>query len=237
MGRPIKDKFFGGTISPGQNFARGGNTGVGGEGILTIVVVNTATNSGYSTTTNTTWVASAPDIAGGIPASGTAQVRYDSGTGRIQTLTVTQPGSGYNTTASLTLTFTPSSAGTAATFVATTSSNRQNAIQIISYLTTGSSAISGGDIIEQRSSRRYAVRNTQGVGTCKLSTGTLTAGNMHIIASDWTGATYWVTKLTARKARVVNRTSTSTAIYGMNKLAPWTVGSTTGTYVTLSHTV
>jgi hypothetical protein len=237
MGRPIKDKFFGNSNYPYNNFARGGNTGVGGEGITSIVITNTATNSGYSTTTNVTWVASTPDIAGGIAATGTAVVGYYSGSGRIQSLTVSNAGSGYQTTASLALTFTPSSAGTAATFVATTSSNRQNAIQIISYISTGSSAISGGDIIEQRSSQRYLVRNTQGVGVCKLSTGTLAAGGMQIIASDWTGATYWVTKLTARKARVVNRTSTSTAIYGMNKMAPWTVGSSTGTYVTLSHTV
>jgi hypothetical protein len=236
MGRPIKEKFFGNTISPFTNYARGGKSGVGGEGIPTIVIVNTATNSGYSTTTNTTWVASTPDIAGGIPASGTALVQYHGGTGRIQSLTVTQTGSGYNTTASLALTFTPSSAGTAATFVATTSSNRQDAIQIISYISTGSSAISGGDIIKQEGSRRYLVRNTQGVGVCKLSTGTLTAGGMHILASDWTGATYYVTKLTARKARLVNRTSTSTAIYSMNKMAPWTVGNTTGTVVTLSNT-
>ena len=236
MGRPIKEKFFGNTITPYNNRARGGNTGVGGEGIASVVVLNTATNSGYSTTTNTTWVASDPQIAGGIPASGTALVQYHGGTGRIQSLTVVTPGTGYNTTASLTITYTPSSAGTAATFVATTTTNRQDAIQIISYIGTGSSAISGGDIIKQESSQRYLVRNAQGVGVCKLSTGTLTAGNMHIIASDWTGATYWVTKLTARKARLVNRTSTSTAIYSMNKMAPWTVGNTTGTVVTLSNT-
>jgi hypothetical protein len=236
MGRPIKEKFFGNTITPYNNRARGGNTGVGGEGIASIVVLNTATNSGYSTTTNTTWVASAPQIAGGIPASGTALVQYHGGTGRIQSLTVTTPGTGYNTTGSLAITYTPSSAGTAATFVATTTTNRQDAIQIISYIGTGSSAISGGDIIKQESSQRYLVRNAQGVGVCKLSTGTLVAGQMHIIASDWTGATYWVTKLTARKARLVNRTSTSTAIYSMNKMAPWTVGTTTGTVVTLSNT-
>jgi hypothetical protein len=80
------------------------------------------------------------------------------------------------------------------------------------------------------------VRNAQGVGTCKLSTGTLTAGNMSITASDWTGATYWITKITARKARVMNRTSTSTAIYSAGKMAPWTLGSTTGTYIKLSST-
>lgn len=237
MGRPIKEKFFGNTITPYQNNARGGNTGVGGEGIASIVVLNTATNSGYSTTTSVTWVASAPQIAGGIPASGTALVQFHGGTGRVQSLTVTNSGTGYNTTGSLAITYTPSSAGTAVTFVATTSTTRPSAIQIISYIGTGSSAISGGDIIKQESSQRYLVRNAQGVGTCKLSTGTLAAGQMHIIATDWTGATYWVTKLTARKARVVNRTSTSTAIYSMNKMAPWTLGSSTGTYVTLSHTV
>lgn len=247
MGRPIKKRFFGNLITPYQNHETGGRTGVGGEYISSLLVTNTATNSGYSTTTAVTWVASAPQIAGGVAASGTAEVSYVGGTGRVQTLTVVNSGTGYTTTSSLALTYSPTSAGTAVTFLATTSTAaRLDAISIISYLTTGSSAVSGGDIMKQESSRRYLVQNSQGQGTCILSTGHAgpTAGQMQIIATDAGGATYWVTKLTARMARVVNRLNTSTAYYVTNEMAPWTIGNATtatgytGTgVISLSHTV
>jgi hypothetical protein len=243
MGRPIKDKFFGSSTTPYQNSNTGGRTGVGGEYISSILVTNTASNSGYSTTTAVTWVASAPQITGGIAASGTAEVSYVGGTGRIQTLTVVNSGTGYTTTGSLALTYSPTSAGTAATFVATTSTAaRLDAISIISYLTTGSNSVSGGDIMKQEGSRRYLVQNSQGQGICKLSTGTLVAGQMHIIATDYAGDTYWVTKLTARKANLYPRSNTGTSIYSTVRVAPWTIGNSTGTttgtaIVSLAHTV
>jgi hypothetical protein len=241
MGRPIKKKFFGSLTTPFQNQATGGRTGVGAEGVSTLLVTNTATNSGYSTTTSVTWVASAPQIAGGTAASGTAAVTYVGGTGRIQSLAVTTPGTGYTTTATMALTFTPSSAGTAATFVATLLTSTQDAIQIISFITTGSSAVSGGDIMKQEASKRYLVQNSQGQGICNLTTGTLTAGKMHIIATDSAGDTYWVTKLTGRRANLYPRSNTGTSIYSTIRVAPWTIGSasgaTTGTaIVSLSHT-
>jgi hypothetical protein len=121
--------------------------------------------------------------------------------------------------------------------ITTITSTVLDAIQIISYLPTASQSRTGGDIIKQESSRRYLVQNADGVGICRLASGVLTAGQMHIIATDWTGASYYVTKLTAHKATVVNRYSTSTAIYTTGQVAPWTIGTTTGTYITLSHTV
>ena len=239
MGRPIKKKFFGNLITPYQNQATGGRTGVGAEGITTLVVTNTATNSGYSTTTSVTWVASAPQIAGGVAASGTAAVTYVGGTGRIQSLTVVDSGTGYTTTGSLALTFTPSSAGTAATFVATTSTTRQNAIAFVSYLTTGSSAVNSGDILKQEASKRYLVQNAQGKGQCKLvTTSTLTAGTMNIIATDFNGSTYFVKKLTARKAVVVRSTSSGGGFLVTDgHQTGWTLNGATGTVVTISHTI
>jgi hypothetical protein len=121
--------------------------------------------------------------------------------------------------------------------ITTITSTVLDAIQIISYLPTASQSRTGGDIIKQESSRRYLVQNADGVGICRLASGVLTAGQMHIIATDWTGASYYVTKLTAHKATVVNRYSTSTAIYTTGQVAPWTIGDTTGTYITLSNTI
>ena len=142
-----------------------------------------------------------------------------------------------------------SQANTVALYASTTT---QNALSITSYLTTGSSAVSGGDIIKQESSRRYLVRNSQGRGQVKLSAGTgtnhtLEAGGMHLVATDGGGATYYVMKLTAHKAVVVNRTSTSTALISTSTIViggvsytggdcGWTLGAATGTnQVTLSN--
>jgi hypothetical protein len=117
-----------------------------------------------------------------------------------------------------------------------------NAIQIISYVPGGSSAIGYGDIMKQEGSRRYLVQNAQGQGICRLSTGTLVAGQMHIIATDSAGDTYWVTKLTSRKANLYPRSNTGTSIYSNIRVAPWTIGSASGTttgtaVVSISHTI
>jgi hypothetical protein len=232
MGRPIKKKFFGDLAGKAS-----WGTGVGAEGIASIAVTNTATNSGYSTTTQVTWVASAPQITGGVPASGTAVVWYAGGTGRIQSLKVVNSGTGYTSTSSVTLTYTPTSAGAAATLFLTTSTGRQDSINIISYLTTASQSRTGGDIIKQESSRRYLVQNSDGIGICRLSTGTLANGQMHIIGYDYGGASYWITKLSARKATVYPRSNTSTAYVSVGKATKWTLGVATGTMISLSHTV
>ena len=303
MGRPIKSKFFGNRNYPYDNYTTGGKTGVGGELVVTPVQVS-STGSLYSAGATLTF--SAPDITGGVRALGTPVISQP-GLGGITAVTLSNAGSGYNNTATISITTASSvakaSTGTVsvatiwpvnttgiyvgmkvtgtginagATYVTAINGNGSlslsaanagavntttsfidagsgfqaitalttttiNAIQIISYINTGSSAISGGDIIKQDNARRYVVQNAQGIGICKLSTGTLVAGQMHIIATDSLGATYWVTKLTARKAAVYPRTSTSTAIYRTLRIAPWTIGNASGTttgtaIISLSHT-
>ena len=61
-----------------------------------------------------------------------------------------------------------------------------------------------------------------------MASDTLAAGHMNLIATDGSGATFFVTKLTARKATLVNRTSTSTAVV-TGATAGWTLGAATGT--------
>lgn len=205
MGRPIKKKFFGNLNSPYNDYATGGDTGVGGEGFSTIVVTNTATNSGYSTTTNVTWVASTPQIGNGVPASGTATVLFSGGTGRIQSLGITNPGTGYTSTASVTLTFTPTSGGTGATFVLNLTNSVTNNIAVSAYLPSGTQALAS-DILKQESSRRYLVGNSEGQGVCKLVAASPTAGQMTITAKDSQNNEYYVTKLTSRKALLTQKT-------------------------------
>ena len=247
MGRPIKKKFFGNLINPYQNHANNGRTGVGAEGIASIAVTNTLTNAGYSTSTAVTWTASAPQTAGGRAASGTATVLYEPGLataglaqpGRITALQVTDAGSGYSSTGSVTLTFSPVKvAGTATTVNLSLTSGTQDAIALFSYLTTGTSKVNSGDILKQESSRRYLVQNSQGQGQCRLvSTSTLAAGEMCIIATDYNGSTYLVTKLTARKAVLTQSTVSTAFLVGNGVSTGWTLGAATGTVVSIAHTI
>lgn len=124
---------------------------------------------------------------------------------------------------------------------------KQNAIAFTSYLLAedgGSSAVAGGDIKKQESSRRYLVTNSQGTGQVKLvARNTLVAGQMNLIATDFGGSTYFVTKLTAHKATLVNQYGTGTALVTLTTDADgvttgatgWTLGSATGTVVTIAN--
>ena len=231
MGRPIKKKFFGNLNLPKYGSV-GQGSGVGGEGVSSITLPANAPDAAGAITVSFT----APQIAGGVTATGTP-VKTGS---TVTSVTITSPGSGYTVAPTVTFTGTNVTYHTNGTAVLT--SNRQDAITIISYLTTGSSAINAGDIIKQEASKRYLVQNAQGRGICKLVAGagidaTTTPGTMHIIAEDGAGGTYYVTKLTAHKARLVNRTNTSTAIYTSGKVAPWNITVATGTYVTLNNTI
>ena len=223
MGRPIKSKFFGNRASPYDNAQTGGVTGVGGEGVATVVVSNSGTL--YTTSTTLTATFSAPQIKGGVTATGTAST---DAAGLVSAFTLTLAGTGYTSAPTITL---PATTGTTATFTVTlfATSVTQNALAFTSYLTTGSNAVTGGDILKQQSSRRYLVQNSEGRGQVRLvASGTLAAGQMSLIATDGSGATFYVTKLTARKATLVNRTSTSTAVV-TGATAGWTLGAATGT--------
>jgi hypothetical protein len=236
MGRPIKEKFFGNTNSPYTNVARGGTSGVGGEGFGAVAILNTATNSGYSTSTTVTWTGSTPQVPGGVAASGTANVQFIGGTGRIQSLNITTAGTGYTSTSSVTITFSPATGGTAATYAITAlTSSRQNALRGFAYLTTGSSAVPY-DIMEQRSSRRYLVNTSQGRGVVKLATTTtLTAGTMNLEATDANSNKYLVKKLTGRRAVLVRTTASGAWLFATNAAAGWTFNSASTGTVSLAN--
>ncbi len=220
MGRPIKAKFFANLNLPTYGSEQRGS-GVGGEGVATIANNNTGTL--YSTSTTLGLTFTAPQIAGGVAATG--QVTTNAA-GNVATVTLLTAGSGYTSTP--TATVNGGTTGTTATFTIALTSNRQNGIAFTSYLTTGSSAVTGGDIIKQESSRRYLVQNSEGRGQVRLvATDALAAGQMKIIATDGSGATYFVKKLTAKKAYLANRTSTSTAVV-TGLVAQWTTDGSQG---------
>lgn len=220
MGRPIKSKFFGNLNLPKYGSEQQGS-GVGGEGIATIAKNNTGTL--YTTSTTVIGTMTAPQIKGGVAA--TVQLTTNA-VGNIATVTLLTPGSGY--TAAPTALVSPTTTGTSASFTVALTSNRQNALAFTSFLTTGSNAVTGGDIIKQESSRRYLVQNSEGRGQVKLiASDSVVAGTMKIIATDGAGSTYFVKKLTAKKAYLVNRTSTSTAVVS-SLVAQWTTDGSAG---------
>ena len=233
MGRPIKEKYFGNTNSPYSNQADAGFTGVGGEGFSTVAILNTTTNGIYTTATTVTWTASNPQIPGGTAASGTANVSV---AGRITSLNISTAGTGYITTSGVTITFSPATTGTTATYAITAlSSSRQNAIRGLAYISTGSSAVPF-DIMKQESSRRYRVNTAQGQGVVKLvTTTTLTAGTVNIEATDTNGSKYLVRKLTARRAVLVQTTASGSFVFGNNKAAGWTFGSASSGVVSIGN--
>lgn len=226
MGRPIKKKFFGNLNQPSQGNVQAGS-GVGGEGVDTIEIANSGTLYSTSTTVNLTFTA--PQIKGGTRPTGRVTTNE---VGNVATVTLLTSGAGY--TSAPTATVNGGTTGTTATFTISLTSSRPNAISFKSYLSTGTQAVTGGDIIKQESSRRYLVQNSEGTGQCRLvAADVLAEGEMNIIATDFGGATYFVTKLTAHKAYLTNRTGTSTAL--VSAVGGWTLGAATGTTVTLAN--
>ena len=229
MGRPIKKKFFGSLTTPYQNQATGGRTGVGAEGVASVTLSTTS----FAVSTLTVVMSfSAPQIAGGITATGTPVKTGNT----VTSVLVTNAGSGYTSAPTVAFTGTGMTSVGAGTAVLT--STRQNAIAFISYLTTGSSAVAAGDILKQEGSKRYLVQNAQGQGQCKLvALPTLAAGQMNIIATDANGSTYFVKKLTARKAVVAQSTVSTAFLVGDGVSTGWTLDAASGTIVSITDTI
>lgn len=199
MGRPIKKKFFGNTNVPP----------VGGEAVAS-VTMSTATFFESTLTVSVSF--GAPDLTGGATALGTAVKTGNT----VTNVTIVNGGGGYLSAPTVTLTDGVTTSTTAATAILTVA--KQNGIIISAYVPAGSSAVAG-DIIKQASSTRYFVQTAQGTGLCKLVAAAPAAGDMNVLAEDSAGGEYYVTKLTARKARLVPTTG---AQFSTNTMVRWT---------------
>jgi hypothetical protein len=131
---------------------------------------------------------------------------------RVKSITIVNKGSGYVSLPSLSWsghTFTGQTIPSGNTPVLTTDSgitsnganavdNQENAIIAYAYV-TGNNLIA--DINAQKGSHRYRVTTSEGTAVCKLVAATPAAvGEMSIVATDSTGCTYYVTKLTSHNA-------------------------------------
>jgi hypothetical protein len=91
-------------------------------------------------------------------------------------------------------------------------------------ITVGEVARSDSDIVKQENTQRFRVENQDGFAFCKLITSYPTSpGTMAIQATDSTGSTYWVTKITNRRC-VVTRQGT-TGEFASGARVNWTFGT------------
>ena len=186
MGRPIKKIFIG---------ERG--PGAGGSGIADVELV--AGGTGY---TAGALIISAPDLPGGVQATGT----YTVSTGTIDSVTITDAGSGYTSEP----TIEGDVGGTGAVLKAVfETEDGQPVIAATAFLEGGSNL--SADILAQKGATIYKVTTADGTGECNLvdSNGAAhgtpaAAGEMQIIATDSGGATYSVTKLYNGHVRLEN---------------------------------
>jgi hypothetical protein len=172
-------------------------------------------------------------VSGGAKAT---SVSPAGGTGATLTITygvksieVTEVGSNYISAADAAVTF--SSGAAAATSVL--GNVRDNGLAAYAYIIDGTEGVLV-DIMKQESSRRYLVKEDSGAqGQCRLvasNAGDLYPGEMCLIATDTEGCTYFVTKLTARRAYLTQRTSAGAGYrFADGTSAGWNItGAVTG---------
>jgi hypothetical protein len=232
MGRPLNKKYFG-----NRNVGSASTTaddGVGGEGVASVTLGGTW--SGFTGAT-TTVTFTAPQLPGGVTATGTAVIN---GGGTITSITITEPGSGYTSAPTVTIVDSDVGAETTGTATAVLTSGsstnasqnptgtNENAIRCYAYVTGGSRKV--GDIIKQVSTTRYKVKTADGTMICSLVTDGVAnaAGEMDITAYDSGSAgsnEYWVKKLTGRRATLVVKGSGGGSQFSTDRSTPWTLGS------------
>jgi hypothetical protein len=188
-------------------------------------VAAAATGNSGITATNTFTIASVTGIALGMIIAGASTgnngkvTAVDSNLNRI-TSSVVNNGT-WNNAANLTFT----DYGTGAKFITTLTSTTQNALTVNAYLLAkdGGAGIKESDIVKQEASKRYLVKNTDGIGQCALvASDTPAAGQMNITATDSGNNTYWITKLTARRCTLTQRTG-STHEFATGATAGWNI--------------
>ena len=230
MGRPLNKKFFANT-----NVARFGTAGVGGESIASVAAVTTGLSG--MTFPGGPFTILAADITAPQIAGGTKPVlTFTATSATAGTVAVVSAGSGYTSAPTVTVRGSlAAGTGTASPAATLTSGTalRQNGIKCEVQVGAGSE-LTTGDILKQVNGRGYRVTTTDSTTTtvCKLvTTEAKDANQMSIKATDSAGGTYFVAKLTSRKAVLVpaanvhGGTSNTGTQFVSGTTAKWTFGS------------
>jgi hypothetical protein len=209
----------------------GGQTATFTVATLSTTAVATVTPLTRGTFTATTTGAKTTTVAPAGGTGATLTITY-----RVKDITITEQGSGYTNAADAAITF---SGGTgAATAVLGTDSgiigttgNQENSITMIGFLTGGSAV--QVDILRQVSTNRYKVTDGTRTGIVQLQSSLANAaGECSIVATDAAGDTYYVTKLTARRATLTQGTGT---VFTTGRSVPWTLGTATSTVAKITN--
>lgn len=227
MGRPLNKKYFG-----NRNIGSASVTtddGIGGNGIASVTIAGSW--SGFTQATSTVTF-SAPQLPGGVTATGTVTITA----GAPASVTMTEKGSGYTSLPTVTIADSDVGAETSGTATAVfevdsgnvgSATYEENAISMTAFLTGGSSGVV--DIKKQVSTNRYKVTDGTRTGIVKLKASAVAAaGEATIVATDATGTTYYVTKLTAHKA-TLTRFGGGSYEFATGAAVPWTMNGTSGT--------
>jgi hypothetical protein len=203
--------------------------GTGGDDALTFDF--TGGSRGTFTTLTTGAQATTSNGAG---AGLTVTLRF-----RAKAVVITEAGSGYSTATDAAASFTQSVTGTTVLTANSTAvvGRQESAIVAYAYV-TGNNLIA--DIKKQVSGRRYKVETSEGTLTCKLVTDDVAnaVGEMTITATDANGNTYYVSKLTRRKAtlvRLVDDGADSDWLYATGAVAPWDFAAAAGLVVQIAN--
>ena len=210
------------------------NNGAGGTATFTYGIEAVEVVSGYQGDyTVVDASAQAVTNVSGSGASATLDIFYG-----VKTITVTERGSGYTGEEAVTFSVTTDGAEVRATgtMVLTTdtgavgsATNQENAIII--HANTGNEGDMIGDIIRQVSTRRYKVR-ADGIAICELvADDTPAYKKAYIKATDDNGNTYFVMKLTAKRATLMQWTNNEADwLFNDNDVAHWVFSDTDNSY-------
>jgi hypothetical protein len=234
----VTSEVLSATISGGtgygnaQTFDLTVNT-AGGTAILNV----TSTAGGAITTVNSITsrgsfeaLSAVTSISGGTGTGAVPVLTY-----RAKAIVITEGGSGYSHSVDATASFsgsatlpgTPTVVMITDTGIVGTAGNQENSINMTGFLTGGSSG--NVDIIKQVSTNRYKVTDGTRTGIVKLKAGAVAAaGEATIVATDATGTTYYVTKLTAHKA-TLTRFGGGSYEFATGAAVAWTMNGTSGT--------
>lgn len=185
--------------------------------------------NGEFTMTN---LASVSGIFVGMLAGGAWGMQASTYVTAVGTNTVTLDKTMTTSSATVAVSFSDAGSGFASSISLT--STKQNAIKGEAFITGGSQK--AYDIKKQEASRRYLVQTADGQGQCRLvTTSTLAAGQMNIEATDENGSKYYVRKLTARRAVLVQTTASGAFAYANGSAAGWTLGSASAGVVSIGN--
>ena len=180
-------------------------------------------------------VASGPAV---VATAGVGEGLVITPTYRAKAVVMTNNGSGYSDATDAAPIFTESVTGTSVlesdSGIQGELGNNENAIKCFAFVTGGSRKI--GDIIKQVSTDRYKVETADGEMICQLVTDGVAnaAGEMDITVVDADGKTYYVSKITAHRATLVQYGAAG-HLFSTGESAPWSFDAATTGYVQIAN--